>query len=128
MQSGIIDRSESQGMKKLLIGLTGIGAVVVVQMFALDQYDRVAYERRITNIGQSIVNRRDELARNNQLMAEYSAQGLILNEMDGANRSLEWTIKAYKGLDFCIRIQRFLLRPSDEAWIYCKKESKLKGE
>ena len=101
---------------------------MAVQAFALDHYDKITYERHIANVNQSIVNRRSELAQNKQLVAEYKAQGLILNEMDGANRSSEWMIKTYKSMDFCIRTQRFLLRPSDEAWIYCKKESKLKGE
>ena len=115
-------------MNKLLIGLTSLGAVVAVQAFALDHYDKITYEWHITNVDQSIINRRSELAQNKQLVAEYKAQGLILNDMDSTNRSLEWIIKAYKGMNFCIRAQRFLLRPSDEAWIYCKKESKLKGE
>ena len=112
-------------MKKLVIGLACLGAVVAVETFGIDQYDKKSYDRSIAYVGQLIFNQRNELAQNKEQAARYKAQGIIVSELDGPNKSLEWAAKAYKRLDFCLRTQRFLLRPSDDAWIYCKSASGL---
>ena len=113
-------------MKKLLIGLACLGSLSAIQIFGLDQYDKTRYEANFAYVAQLIHNLRNELAQDKEQAAALRSQGVIVNEIDSANKSREWVVKAYKRLDFCLRTQRFLLRPSDEAWIYCKTESRLK--
>ena len=99
-----------------------------MESFGLGQYDRSNYDRSIKYVEQLILNNRNEFAQIKGQISEEDAQGAFASDIESASKSRERIAKAYAGLNFCLRTQRLLLRPSDEAWIYCKKESKLKGE
>jgi len=56
-------------------------------------------------------------------IARIAQEGGGVSDSENNINDLKMLIANYTSLESCLDLQRLLLRPSDDAWIYCKAEA-----
>ena len=111
--------------KLLLVLLPILATASIAQSLGLDQHDQSEYKRDAAYVRQMISQNRHALRAEKIRIARITQEGGGVAALENNINSLKILINNYSRLESCLGLQRLLLRPSDDAWIYCKAEAGL---
>ncbi len=111
--------------KLLLVLLPILATASIAQSVGLDQHDQSEYKRDAAYVRQMITQHRHALRVEKIRIARIAQEGGGVSGSENNVNSLKKLIASYTRLESCLDLQRLLLRPSDDAWIYCKAEAGL---
>lgn len=109
--------------KLLLVLLPILATASIAQSVGLDQHDQSEYKRDAAYARQMISQHRHALRVEKIRIARIAQEGGGVSDSENNINDLKMLIANYTSLESCLDLQRLLLRPSDDAWIYCKAEA-----
>ena len=111
--------------KLLVVLLPILVTASIAQSVGLDQHDKSDYKRDVAYVRQIISQNRHALRVKKIRIARITQEGGGVSASENNTNDLKILIANYTRLESCLDLQRLLLRPSDDAWIYCKAEAGL---
>ena len=111
--------------KFIVIVLPVLVTASIAQSLGLDQHDRSEYKRDMAYAKQGISQSRHALRVEKIRIAKIVQESGGMAASENRIGAFKILIRSYTKLDSCLSTQRVLLRPSDNAWIYCRAESGL---